>query len=222
MSLSERTRAWIDWFGIGRLLVSALSVAVVCAGAWFLVRSPPPPSEASLPRATSAPPGADSGVSTLPPPSTVEPVLSLPSSVFVHVAGAVASPGVYELPAGSRVQRALDAAGGAAAIADTDVLNLAAIVADGTRVYVPEEGEVVPTSDIDDGSSSAVVPAGPLDANVATKAELESLPGIGPATAAAIVTERERNGPFLNVDDLERVPGIGPAKLDRIRDLVVT
>jgi competence protein ComEA len=62
----------------------------------------------------------------------------------------------------------------------------------------------------------------PIDVNVATADELEALPGVGPATATAIVTERERNGPFLDVDDLDRVPGIGPAKLDALRDLVVT
>ena len=64
--------------------------------------------------------------------------------------------------------------------------------------------------------------AGPIDVNVATAVELEELPGVGPATAAAIVTERERSGPFLDADDLDRVPGIGPAKLEALRGLVVT
>ena len=63
---------------------------------------------------------------------------------------------------------------------------------------------------------------GPVDVNRASAAELDALPGVGPATAAAIVTDRERNGPFVGVDDLERVPGIGPAKLAAIRDLVTT
>ena len=62
----------------------------------------------------------------------------------------------------------------------------------------------------------------PIDVNAAGAAELELLPGVGPATATAIITERERNGPFLDVDDLDRVPGIGPAKLDALRDLVTT
>jgi competence protein ComEA len=66
------------------------------------------------------------------------------------------------------------------------------------------------------------IPSGPIDVNAATTDELESLPGVGPATAAAIVTERERNGPFLDVDDLDRVPGIGPAKLEALRGLVTT
>ena len=63
-------------------------------------------------------------------------------------------------------------------------------------------------------------PAGPVDLNVATAAQLESLPGIGPTTAAAIIDDRERNGPFAAVADLERVPGIGPAKLAAIADRV--
>jgi competence protein ComEA len=65
-------------------------------------------------------------------------------------------------------------------------------------------------------------PAAPIDVNRASAEELDVLPGVGPATAAAIVTERERNGPFLTVDDLERVPGIGPAKLEALRELVTT
>jgi competence protein ComEA len=70
--------------------------------------------------------------------------------------------------------------------------------------------------------ADAGAPPTPIDVNTATPAELDELPGVGPATAAAIVTERERSGPFATVDDLDRVPGIGPAKLEALRDLVVT
>jgi competence protein ComEA len=72
------------------------------------------------------------------------------------------------------------------------------------------------------GPSPDSGPAEPVNVNVASAAELESLPGVGPATATAIVTERERNGPFLDVDDLDRVPGIGPAKLEALRGSVTT
>jgi competence protein ComEA len=140
--------------------------------------------------------------------------------ITVHVAGAVMAPGVYRLAAGVRVHDAIEAAGGPIGDADVDALNLAADVADGSRVYVPTVGEhVVLVPDAAGGSSS---PAGPIDVNRASAVELETLPGVGPATATAIVTERERNGPFLTVDDLERVPGIGPAKLAAMRDFVTT
>ena len=100
------------------------------------------------------------------------------------------------------------------------MLNLAALVDDGARVYVPVEGEVAPQLSPVGSGPVGETPAGPLDINRADAALLDSLPGVGPATAAAIVAERDRNGPFLGVDDLERVPGIGPGKLAGLRDLV--
>ncbi len=116
---------------------------------------------------------------------------------------------------------AVVAAGGPAPDADWNALNLAAVVVDGTRVYVPAVGEeVVGVAPV--GAGDGAQPVGPIDVNRATVEQLETLPGVGPATATAIVTERERNGPFVNVDDLDRVPGIGPAKLAALRDLVTT
>jgi competence protein ComEA len=212
---SARARAWIEWFGVGRIVASTVAVLVVGTGAAWLLRSPPPSTEASLPMAsavtstTMATPGA-------PPADAVAP-----TSVLVHVAGAVVEPGVYELLPGARVRDALVAAGGPAATADWDALNLAAPVADGTRVYVPEHGEVVPAGPLDPAADAAV-PPGPVDLNRATADQLDELPGVGPATADAIVAERERNGPFVGVDDLDRVPGIGPAKIAALRDLVTT
>jgi len=212
-SFADRARAWIEWFGVGRLVAAAFATVVVCAGAFWLTSSPPPPTEASLPMATSTtvaePPTAPSASTT---PAT--------AAVLVHVAGAVVEPGVYELRPGSRVRDAILAAGGPAESADWDALNLAAVVADASRVYVPVVGEQLPAASIN-GTGPAPA-AGPVDVNRATADELDRLPGVGPATATAIVTERQRNGPFANVDDLERVPGIGPAKLEALRDLVTT
>ncbi len=112
----------------------------MCAGAWFLVRSPPPPSEASLPAATPASVATTPAV-TLP---TVAPATTVGrSSVVVHVAGAVSAPGVYELAPGARVDDAVRAAGGAVEAADPGQLNLASPLADGDRIYVPERGERV-------------------------------------------------------------------------------
>jgi competence protein ComEA len=140
--------------------------------------------------------------------------------IVVHVAGAVAEPGVYELPAGSRVGGAIDSAGGPSRRADPAALNLAAPLSDGERVYVPKVGEAVPVTAVQNAPTGSAARAGPIDLNRASAEQLDTLPGIGPATAAAIVDHREQNGPFARVDDLEAVRGIGPAKLEAIRDLV--
>ena len=140
--------------------------------------------------------------------------------VVVHVAGAVASPGVVTLPAGSRVADALEAAGGATADADTDQLNLARILVDGEQVRVPHQGEDAstwaappgPAQDAGTGTASGLV-----NINTASATELQSLPGIGEALAQRIVDYREANGPFTSIDELTEVSGIGPAKLEALR-----
>ena len=218
-SPAERLRTWAVWFGIGRLVAASVATVVVCVGAVWLVRTPPPSTEASLPRAI-----ATTGSSV--PVDRTEPVVAAPSTepvLLVHVAGAVVEPGVYQLVGDARVRDAIVAAGGPTATADWNALNLAASISDGVKVYVPNVGEELPPSLATPPADPAgSIPSGPIDVNAATTDELESLPGVGPATAAAIVTERERNGPFLDVDDLDRVPGIGPAKLEALRGLVTT
>lgn len=221
-NVSEQAQAWIGWFGLSRLIASAVAVLIVCGGAYWLVRTPPPPSEAALPRVEAA----GSPVSTLPVPIATAPHVSTAptSGLTVHVAGSVLTPGVYKLASGARVYEAIDRAGGIAGDADVDTLNLAAPLADGSRIYVPAVGEEVSAAALIDvpfveGAVDAVI-VGPVNVNQATAADLDGLPGVGPATSTAIITERQRNGPFLSVDDLERVPGIGPAKLASIRDLV--
>jgi len=210
-------RPWIEWFGVGRLIAGAVTVVLLVGVGWWLLRSPSPPTEAGLPLASATAGSATvaSGGSAGAPPGPAPPTTAGP--LVVHVAGAVVSPGVYELAPGARVQAALEAAGGAVPGADPGALNLAAPVGDGERVYVPMVGETVP---IATGSPAVTVAPGPVDLNQASAAELDGLPGIGPATAAAIVDHREQNGPFASVEDLEAVRGIGPAKLDALRDLV--
>jgi competence protein ComEA len=138
----------------------------------------------------------------------------VPTTVVVQAAGAVAHPGVYHLPAGARVADLVSAAGGATTGADLQAVTLAGRLNDGQRVVVPTIGQPLP-----DTGPPTTRPT-PVDLNTATQAELEALPGIGPATALAILSQRERHGPFRTVDDLLDVPGIGPAKLDAFRDLV--
>jgi competence protein ComEA len=216
---------WLRFVGPGRLL-GALGVALVLAGiGWWLLRAPTPSTESRLPlagRTTAAQHAVGTSASSPPLPSTTVAV------VVIHVTGAVRTPGVYELSAGQRVADAIDAAGGALADAEPDALNLAAPVADGDRIAVPTASEVEAGAPAAAAGHSAAAPgdaiaaAAPLDINTATIAELETLPQVGPSTAAAIVEFREERGPFATVDDLEAVPGIGPAKLEAIRELVRT
>lgn len=213
---------WVAWFGLGRLVLAAVSVLVVAGGAYWLVRSAPPPVEATLPMAGTTTVAMAEQSPTLPVSTTVAPVEGRSGRVLVHVAGAVSTPGVYELVDGARVDDAVRAAGGPVDDALLDGLNLAARVVDGQRVYVPHVGEVDPAAVPAGVEPPTDEPAGPVDLNEATVEQLDDLPGVGPATAAAIVDDRERNGPFASVDDLERVPGIGPAKLAALRDLVTT
>jgi competence protein ComEA len=130
---------------------------------------------------------------------------------------------------GARVADVLAAAGGPSAEADLDQLNLAAPVADGERVRVPRRGEVADGPESLSGAGAGTQPAAAgsearaaslVDINRAGAQELEALPGVGPATAAAIVAWRQAHGRFRSVTDLLEVRGIGPAKFETLRPLV--
>lgn len=153
--------------------------------------------------------------------------------VVVHVSGAVAEPGVVTLPAGSRVDAAVQAAGGPTEDAELDSVNLARTLVDGEQIHVPLPGEEPPavasapaedgdagqgTTDDATGSAGAGG-SGLIDLNTADAAALEELPGVGPAIAARIIEYRDANGPFTSVDELEEVPGIGPVTLEEIRPM---
>ncbi|GAB4274962.1 MAG: ComEA family DNA-binding protein [Coriobacteriia bacterium] len=155
-----------------------------------------------------------------------------PAELYVHVVGAVLRPGVVRVSEGARIVDAIMMAGGLTGNAAEEAVNLAAPVVDGMQVYVPTQDELAeghtadpappvraPSATSQGGGSQGL--SGPIDVNRASAEELETLPGIGPVTAAAIIAERETNGPFRSVDDLLRVRGIGEKKLDAIRALVV-
>jgi competence protein ComEA len=140
--------------------------------------------------------------------------------LVVHVVGAVHRPGLYRLREGTRVADAVARAGGATAKAELALLNLAAPLGDGQQVVVPGRAPV-PVGGSAAAPAVAAAPSGPVQLSTATAEQLDSLPGVGPATAAKIIAYRDAHGPFRSVDDLDAVPGIGPARLEQLRDLVV-
>lgn len=200
-------------------LVAAVALAVAVGVFVFLVR---PSGGVVVQRASDTAPVTqeNQGIAQ----TNQAALTSEPNAIVVHVDGAVASPGVYELAIASpRVRDAVDAAGGLAQGADTSSINLALPLGDGQKVHVPFEGEAAGAEadssggDAVVGSVSSSMPS-LVNINSATAEELDSLPGVGPSTAAAIVEDRDANGPFSSVEDLMRVSGIGEKKFAKLRD----
>jgi len=173
-----------DWRGI--------LIGVVCgllgAGVLYLV-SQPPRGEA---------------VKLLPPPT--------PAPLIIYISGAVSQPGVYTLPADSRVKDAIEAAGGLLTDASVDNINLAAFLRDGAHLEIPTTASQPQTPS--DSSTKLI------NINNASQSELESLPEIGPSLARAIIAYREEHGPFGAVEDIQKVTGIGPAIFEQISHLI--
>ncbi|WP_235500198.1 helix-hairpin-helix domain-containing protein [Arthrobacter sp. Leaf69] len=153
-----------------------------------------------------------------------------PGNVIVHVAGAVRRAGIVELPRGSRLHEAIEAAGGSAPDADSDQLNLAAVLEDGQKVLVPRKGETLPSGAAPaggtgggggplgpDGSSAA---AGKININTAGVEQLATLPRVGPVLAQRIVEWRGQHGKFQRVEELDAVDGVGPKMLAALLPLV--
>lgn len=212
---AERARElWDDYrhlMTVPRMLMAGGGILIAVGVAAYLMvgASGAPRPEAVIPMATPLP--------ALPTPAAE------PMPILVHAAGAVHTPGVYLFRGEARVLDLVEAAGGLAPDADSDRVNLAATLFDGQWMYFPRLGqETVPSPIGGSGSSGggAVARSGPLNLNTATVEQLESLPGVGPAIASAIIEHRERIGGFTSVEGLLAVSGIGPAKLDGFRDLV--
>ena len=201
-----------------RAVAGAAAIVLVAVGGCLALRSEERAAAIVLPRASPVPPVTSAPAG--PEPQQAE--------IVVHAAGAVARPGVYRLAPTARVVDLLEAAGGPDAAADLSGVNLAAPLADGARVHFPRSGEDPPAEVAIVEAPPTRPGAGPdagvspvlVDLNEAGAADLESLPGIGPVTAAAIISHRQREGPFRSVESLQEVTGIGPVKLSRIEDLV--
>ncbi len=205
------------------LIVTICAVLVLAAVGIRLQRSErqsaPEPRISVAPEQIEAPSGGDPGrvASTRSSPDA--------SAVVVDVEGMVRHPGIHRLPAGSRVSAAINAAGGFRGGADPVALNRAARLTDGQQIVVParpqgveaRDGAVPAVTSPAAAGATTAAPVPPVSLNSASARELEELPGVGPALAAAIVDDRTKNGAFSSVDELDRVSGIGPAILARIR-----
>jgi competence protein ComEA len=226
------------------VLVAAVAVALVLRAAATLpttdfeaaTAGPGEPSGSAQPTGTAAddpagrgPPGASVSAADASAPGATTGAAPSPAAgsapVVVHVVGQVRDPGLVEVPAGSRVADAVEAAGGLTGEADPAALNLARPVVDGEQLLVPRPGEAVPAPagapvPAAGAPTAPGAPAGPVPLNTATPAELDALPGIGPVLAARIVEWREANGGFRSVEELSEVSGIGDAVLEQVRPLV--
>jgi len=144
------------------------------------------------------------------------------AKIVIHITGAVNKPGVYELSEGDRVKDAISAAGGASSDADLTNINLAQKLRDEDKIYVPRIGEFENLEQTSGNIIPGINPseAGKIDINSADIAQLDSLPGIGPATAQKIIDYREQNGPFKTIEELKNVSGIGDKKFEDIKDKI--
>jgi len=221
-------------------VVALLLAAAMAAATWMLVRAEPQPvpRHASLQLPAARPVGqqAQAPVTTAPPVPTAPAAPAVPvagatppaaastGQVVVHVAGRVRRPGVVELPAGSRVVDAIEAAGGARPGAHLRLLNLARPLVDGEQIAVGVRGAaaapVVTTGTPATPVPGTGAPSALVNINTADQAELEELPGVGPVTATSIIDWRTENGGFSTVDELIEVSGIGEITLAELRDLV--
>ncbi|MHA7223871.1 helix-hairpin-helix domain-containing protein [Arthrobacter sp. RHLT1-20] len=212
-----------------------LGVAAALLGGWFWWRVATggpevvPLSEVSAAGIQQSGPDADA--LSAPTGAATE---TKPASIFVHIAGAVAKPGVLELPEGSRVHEAIAAAGGSTASADPGRLNLAAVLEDGQRILVPEQGgagtaEPAPgaagagesgTSTGTGSTGSNGSGGGKVNLNTAGVEELGTLPRVGPVLAQRIVDWRSQHGKFQTVEELDAVDGVGPKLLAALLPLV--
>jgi competence protein ComEA len=154
-------------------------------------------------------------------PPRGEPVILLPAPteapIMVYVSGEVNQPGLYTLPPNSRIDDAIEAAGGFTTLANSSSLNLAKFIEDGEQIDVP--GLIIPDAIVREPGLEQ--PASNLvDINLATLEQLDTLPEIGPITAQNIIDYRKANGPFGRIEDILDVPGIGPKTFDQLKNLI--
>lgn len=223
--VDERLRDLAKRAGLGdvspRVVIAAMTVLAIAVAfaAWRWWPRGVEPSGVVTPAVVSERP---SDATTASAGSSAE--TSAAARIWVHIVGAVRHPGLYDLLPESRVETAIEAAGGLLGNAAPEAVNLARKLADGEQVVIPTQDEA--KRGVGGGGAPGAVGGSasgastPIDLNTATPAQLDTLPGVGPATATKIVADREANGPFSSIEDLGRVAGIGPKKLEGLKDLI--
>lgn len=144
---------------------------------------------------------------------------STDSTIVVYICGAVKESKVITLKENSRICDAIDAVGGLTNEADLTNINLAYILEDGEKIYIPKNGEEIKNNEISSYLESNTS-TNKININKATQTELETIPGIGPSTALKIINYRKENGKFLKIEDIKNVSGIGDAKFEKIKDYI--
>jgi competence protein ComEA len=201
----------------------ALAVAVgLAVTTWWVVRDDPGPAVEPVSAEPLAPLVEPSALGSRSPSDEVSPAgaaapVGSTTTVTVDVTGKVRRPGIVVLDQGARVTDALSAAGGAKRGVDLSTLNLARVLVDGEQIVVGARSTgAAPAPAPAAGGDAAGAPATPVNLNLAGQAELESLPGVGPVTAQAILAWRDQQGGFTSVDELLEVDGIGEKTLARL------
>jgi competence protein ComEA len=151
------------------------------------------------------------------PAGATGPASAAGAELYIDVAGAVRRPGLYRLPAGSRVAAAVEQAGGLSRRAERTGVNLAAPLADGQQVIVPARGSAGAPAGEASGTSGPAGAAGPISLSTASEAQLETIDGIGPALAGRIIEYRDAHGGFRSIDELKQVSGIGDKRFETLR-----
>jgi len=224
MDIRER----LDGLSRGELVGLIVVVLALLAGIglWY-TRSLPRPVDVATTAGSAVPvvqasfgasPGAAPAVAVASGSVTASASVSAAPTLIVDVAGAVRKPGVFEFQPGDRVIDAVERAGGALEKADLTLLNLAAPLTDGQQILVPKKGETPSGVPVAGGVSGG--PTALVNVNSADEATLETLNGVGPVLAAAIIQYRTEHGPFASIDQLDEVSGIGPATLEDLRSQV--
>ena len=201
----ERVRRTLELPHAKVFATIALAASVLLV--WWLLSGRPKTTEPAAPLAF--------GTSTAPAGTAKAPEAEL----IIDVVGKVRRPGIVTVPKGSRVYQAIEAAGGLKGRVDTASLNMARVLDDGEQLLVGIEPVAAPAAS--GGGTSGAPVGGKVNLNTATAEQLDTLPGVGPVTAQAILAWREENGRFGSVEDLLDVKGIGDATLAELRDLVV-
>ena len=228
---------WLERYR-GYILITLINVAVLGGVIVFLRRPQPLELTVTSPTPTATPTPTAAPTPTATPIPTVTPLPTFtPRPLRVYVSGAVTDPDVYELPPGSIIKDAIEAAGGATSKDGLECINLALPVVDSQHIYVPRRCEETPTvspptvPSVTVASSQpqpamnppttpsvtlSVEAGGKININTASQSELDTLPGIGPSRAQDIIENR----PYGSIEDIQKVPGIGEATFQKIKDLI--